>query len=49
MKQPGVADLMGNKGGNKDKAKNKKQKVNKETQKVKTKQGKQLVNTPDGR
>lgn len=40
--------LMGDKGGKKDKAKNKRQKVKKQEQKVKTKQDKQLAKTSDG-
>ena len=39
---------MGDKGGKKDKAKNKKQKVVKQEQRIKKKQDKQLVKTPDG-
>jgi hypothetical protein len=38
---------MGDRGGKKDKAKNKKQKDKKQEQKVRTKQDKQLANTPD--
>lgn len=41
--------MMGDKGGKKDRAKNKKQKTMKQEQKLKKKQDKQLVNTPDGR
>jgi hypothetical protein len=37
---------MGDKGGKKDKAKNKKQKVKKQEHKVKTKQDKQPASTP---
>jgi len=39
---------MGDKGGKKDKAKNKKQKVKKQEYKVKRKQDKQLASTPAG-
>jgi hypothetical protein len=39
---------MGDKGGKKDKAKNKKQKVKKQEYKVKTKQDKQLASPPTG-
>jgi hypothetical protein len=38
--------LMGDKGGKKDKAKNKKQKARMQEEKVKTKQNKQPTNTP---
>jgi hypothetical protein len=38
--------MMSHKGGKKDNAKNKKQKINKQKQKVKTKQDKQLAGTP---
>jgi hypothetical protein len=47
VKQPGKDDVMGDKGGKKDKTKNKKQKVKKQEQKIKTKQDKQLVKTPE--
>jgi len=39
---------MGDKGGKKDKAKNKKQKVVKQEQRIKKKQDKQLVKIPGG-
>ena len=39
---------MGDKGGKKDKAKNKKQKMKKQEYKIKTKQDKQPARTPDG-
>ena len=40
---------MGDKGGKKNKAKNQKQQVIKQKQKLKKKQDRQLVNTPDGK
>ena len=40
--------MMGDKGGKKDKAKNKKQKMKKQEHRVKMKQDKQPARTPDG-
>jgi hypothetical protein len=46
--QPGKEHVMGDKGGKKDKAKNKKQKIKEQEHKVKTKQDKQPAGTPNG-
>jgi len=46
--QAGKDHVMGDRGGKKDKAKNKKQKMKKQEYKVKTKQNKQPARTPDG-